>query len=128
MKNNQIKKVENVLSQWLGVLDEMEEVRQRCAENHTMFTQNEVLAECIRIADSALLPMQSVISYIEEVKQKVENKPLAYPKDYLLRLVEAEVAQQAGFENRTVWTDMLKQIPGSKYFGRYSGVCGTFYY
>lgn len=57
---------------------------------------------------------------IEEVRQKVAENPQNYPADYVVRLISAIVAEYAGYNSRTDWTDELKKYPESKYSTRLS--------
>lgn len=60
-----------------------------------------------------------LLDEIEEVRQKVAEKPECYPVDYTIRLVSAIVAKYAGYSNRMDWTEDLKNSD-SKYEARLS--------
>lgn len=61
-----------------------------------------------------------LLDEIEEVRQKVAEKPECYPVDYTIRLVSAIVAKYAGYSNRMDWIEDLKKNPESKYAVRLS--------
>lgn len=125
-----MKKHENVSpgEMWLKLLDGIEEVRQKCSENPKEYSQQSILDECESIVNGASLDVEEIKSTLSEYRQRVEEKPLAYPKDYLVRLISAKVAEAAGYESRKDWTQQLREKDDSCYAKRYYGVCGEFHY
>ena len=57
----------------------------------------------------------TLLDQIEEIRQKAAEHPEQYPVDYTIRLISAIVAEYAGYENRSDWTDELKKHPESNY-------------
>lgn len=51
-----------------------------------------------------------LLDQIEEIRQKAAENSDKYPVDYAIRLVSAIVAEYAGYNNRSDWTDELKNI------------------
>ena len=119
---------QEIQKMWLCALDAVEEVRQKCAGNPQGYTQERILEECKAIAEASSLDVESFLGYVNDCREKVTEKPLAYPKDYLVRLISAHLAECAGFSCRLDWTSKLKEIPESSYAKRYYGVSGEFHY
>lgn len=59
-----------------------------------------------------------LLDQIEEIRQKAAENPDKYPVDYAIRLVSAIVAEHAGYNNRSDWTDELKKHAESRYATR----------
>lgn len=59
-----------------------------------------------------------ILDSMEEIRQKAAEHPANYPVDYTIRLLSAIVADSFGYQNRTDWTNKLKEIPESKYATR----------
>lgn len=61
-----------------------------------------------------------LLDQIEEIRQKAAENLDKYPVDYAIRLVSAIVAEYAGYNNRSDWTDELKKHTESRYATRMS--------
>ena len=61
-----------------------------------------------------------LLDQIEEIRQKAAENPDNYPVDYAIRLISAIVAEYAGYNNRSDWTDELKKHSESRYATRMS--------
>lgn len=100
----------------LTVLDQLEELRQCCADNPSSYTDEEVLKKCIEIVESA----PSSVSGFETIKNGASILMNSYSlrlflrgpslRDHAIRHVCADFASVAGFDDRCAWTDYLKQM------------------
>lgn len=69
-----------------------------------------------------------LLDEMEEIRQKVNERPAEYPADYSVRLCEAIIANYFGYESRSDWTDKLKKDPDSAYYKRYNGIDGAVFH
>lgn len=115
---------------WLKLLDDLEEIRQVICETKKGDSTRTVIDDCMKCIENADIPsdaMQYLLGTVEERKKKAKDRPLAYPADFTVRCICADVANFAGYEGRTEWTGLLKKKPESKYAGRIEGRTGVFH-
>lgn len=62
-----------------------------------------------------------ILDKIDAYRRKYVNQR-AIPFDYDMRVVAAFVAEAAGFDGRTEWTDALKKNPDSQYAKDYTDI------
>lgn len=48
-----------------------------------------------------------LLKKIETIRQKAEKSPKNYPIDYTIRLIQTNVADWLGYNDRKEWTDLL---------------------
>lgn len=46
---------------------------------------------------------------IEKIREKAEQKPMQYPTDYTIRLIQAVIAERMGFLCRNDWIQLLQK-------------------
>lgn len=56
-----------------------------------------------------------ILDRYEEIRQKAKKMPEQYPVDYTIRLLEAILSKEAGYQSRTEWIENLKNEPESWY-------------
>lgn len=101
-----------VCMELLEVLDEMDEIRrQACRHQHT---RRDILSKILNAIQENEIS-QSVSVEMIEFWNKATMDPNQNPVDHSIRVMEAIVANKAGYSTRNEWTLQLKQNPCSKY-------------
>ena len=66
---------------------------------------------------NAIITMEAALQILDRIdayrRKRIDEREVLF--DYDMRVVAAFVAQAAGFDGRTDWTDRLKAIPETKY-------------
>ena len=113
----------------LHLLDVVEEYRQQAESKTHIFTNEDMHGMCIqsvcRFKGFPILEKREILEGMWCIYEKACANPQNYPVHYLNRLYAAIIAEWAGYESRSDWTDALKGQTDSYYKKRLEN--GNFY-